>query len=123
VDGRVPAERGAIKDRMAARAESMGESADWVDCPMPGDRGFPRWRLSARWVEFECGCVAERCIPTYGAETFDPVIFRELPEQAVYLSVCHAHAPGMNVYVHFGGFADFDQWARYRRDTIMGRTQ
>jgi hypothetical protein len=59
----------------------------------------------------------------YGAQSWDPVIFRNLPQQAVYEQVCHFHSPAMNVYVHFGGFADFAQWKRTRRGVLMGRAR
>jgi hypothetical protein len=29
----------------------------------------------------------------------------------------------MNARCHFGGFADFGQWRRARRDRLMGRTR
>jgi hypothetical protein len=82
-----------------------------------------RWTLDSKWVTFECGCVAERCLFVFGARRFDPIIFRGLPQQAVYEKVCDFHAPSMNVYVSFGRFKDFGQWKRHRRSILMGRTR
>lgn len=81
-----------------------------------------RWRIDQRWIEFDCGCRAERCqqLREYPMD-WDPVIFRNLPEQAVYDDVCDLHGPSMNKYVGFGGFVTFDQWKRERRDALMGR--
>jgi hypothetical protein len=90
---------------------------------MERDPNQPRWRIDKRWITFECGCVAERCPILIGAQPFDPVIFRDLPQQAVYDTVCHFHAPAMNVYVHFGRFADFAQWRNARRAVLMGRVR
>jgi hypothetical protein len=57
--------------------------------------GQPRWHLSAKWIEFECGCVAERmngrrfALPV---ENYDPVIFDTTPPEesmlSLYLTVC-----------------------------------
>lgn len=82
-----------------------------------------RWKIDARWITFECGCVAERCAFVFGAQPWDPIIFRNLPQQAVYETVCHFHNPAMNVYVHFGGFSDFRQWKANRRAILMGRVR
>ncbi len=83
----------------------------------------PRWRIDAGWIEFECGCRAERCpFPGDDVDMGDPIIFAGLPEQAVYDFVCDRHAPGMNVHVRFGRFATFDQWRRNRKHLLMGRT-
>jgi hypothetical protein len=89
---------------------------------LPRDPWQPRWRIDAGWVEFECGCRAERCLKLTQPKPFDPIIFRDLPQQAVYDYVCHRHGPGMNVYVGFGRFKDFAQWKRARRAVLMGRT-
>jgi hypothetical protein len=51
------------------------------------------------------------------------VIFRGLPEQAVYDYVCDRHGPGMNKIVRFSGYLDFGQWRRTRKHLLMGRTQ
>ena len=83
----------------------------------------PRWRIDERWVEFECGCRAERCLTLVSPAMFDPIIFRNLGQQAVYEGTCDFHAPSMNVYVHFGGFADFKQWKANRRAVLMGRVR
>jgi len=90
---------------------------------LPRDPWEPRWRLDAGWIEFECGCRAERCQVLKGARNYDPVIFRGQEQQAVYDWVCDRHAPGMNKYVHFGGFVDFPQWKRSRRAILMGKVE
>ena len=81
----------------------------------------PRWRIDSRFIEFECGCRAERCRTLIDAKPWDPVIFRDLPQQAVYDYVCERHHAGMNTIVHFGKFIDFSQWKKARRLLIMGR--
>jgi hypothetical protein len=113
------------RDGIARRIDSRGIvtigalPGEFTDCKYPGE---PRWKLSAQWIEFECGCVAERCTELVHPKPFDPVIFADLPEQAVYDSVCHAHLAWMNSYrMRYGGFVDFDQWKRYRRARLMGR--
>jgi hypothetical protein len=86
-------------------------------------QGMPRWRISQRWVEFECGCSAERCLELHAmAQPWDPIIFRGLPQQAVYSEVCDRHRPGMNKFVGLGAPGlTFEQWKRARRATLMGR--
>ena len=109
-----------MRRRMAAMNEAAGLEAD----PDAGLTGRPpRWAISDRWVEFECGCRAERCRSLVMPETWDPVIFRGLPEQAVYDSPCSLHAAEMNKYVKFGGFVDFAQWRATRRAILMGRVR
>jgi hypothetical protein len=116
-------DRTDIARRMLRVADAA--KADVGEMEIEENKAHPnqRWKIDARWVTFECGCVAERCPILYGAKPFDPVIFRGLPQQAVYEQVCHAHAAGMNNYVHFGRFADFAQWKRTRRNVIMGRAR
>jgi hypothetical protein len=105
-------------DAAAMPGEQGGGNPD-----LPKDPWQPRWRLDEKWVEFECGCRAIRFArPAVPLENFDPVIFRDLPQQAAYDYACHRHGPGMNVYVHFGHFATFDQWRRKRLHLILGRT-
>ena|SRR5271167_1288450 len=93
-----------------------------------------RWTLDARWVTFECGCVAERCLFLFGARPSDPVIFRNLPQQAVYAEVCDFHLPSMNVYCSFGrpwsvkgasapSSWGWKEWKANRRNVLMGRTK
>ena len=113
-----------IARRIERTALIVGESPELVD--LPKTPNAPRWKVSERWIEFECGCRAER-VPLSArfsalARHFDPVIFRGLPQQAVYEGTCDFHAPSMNVYVHFGGFHDFKQWKERRRAVLMGRT-
>ena len=113
-----------IGRRMERVAASVGEDTGLAYVPAsPGQR----WKISARWVEFECGCRAERVAPNpvfrSFARPFDPVIFRNLPQQAVYEGTCDDHAASMNVYVHFGGFVDFAQWKANRRPLLMGKAR
>jgi hypothetical protein len=116
-------ERAAIARRIDQRGvDTVGaDVGEFTDCHYPGE---PRWRLSARWVEFECGCVAERCRELVNPQRYDPIIFANLPEQAVYEKVCHFHGPGMQVArMGFGGFKSFEQWKVYRRARLMGRVR
>lgn len=116
------------QSRIAKRMVDLGVRAQ-DEAPeelplLPRDPWEPRWRIDSHWIEFECGCRAERCIhPAIALRPSDPVIFRNLPEQAVYDFVCHRHGPGMNVYVRFQGFSTFDQWRRERRHLLMGVTK
>ena len=83
---------------------------------------LPRWRLSVRWIEFECGCRAERMLKFYAPlHRTDPVIFQDLPEQALYDGVCDKHMPHMNKRVHLNGYVDFLQWYRDRRPLLLGK--
>lgn len=86
------------------------------DCRYPNE---PRWRIDSRWIEFECGCRMQRKVKIVGAKAFDPIVFRGLPEQAVYDYVCHLHGPSMNTIVGLGGFATFDEWRQRRRPRLM----
>lgn len=108
----------------------------WFDCKYPGS---PRWRIDARWIEFECGCRSERCTKLHGVKLMngvpcDPVIFYQLPEQAVYDFVCDrtirardgteypSHHAQLNARLGFIAHGmTFDQWKRSRRDRLMGR--
>lgn len=110
-----------IITRMARQAVRLGQDRSaFVDCDYENE---PRWRIDARWIEFECGCRAERCLELRGQRAYDPVIFGDLPEQAVYDHVCAWHMPAMNKRVHFGHFVDFAQWRKARRSLLMGRVQ
>lgn len=108
--------------RMEQRATILGQGDPdgFMDCPYPNE---PRWRIDSRWIEFECGCRAERCMELTLPRKSDPIIFRDLPEQAVYDYVCHKHNPSMNKRVKFMGYETFDQWKRDRRATLMGRVK
>ena len=108
-----------IAGRMMATAAVSGDT----DVNLEKDPWEPRWRIDATTVEFECGCRGERCRDLVGVKAYDPVIFRDLPQQAVYDWVCDRHMPGMNKYVHFGGFVDFAQWKRNRRAVLMGKVR
>jgi hypothetical protein len=83
---------------------------------------LPRWKLSIRWIEFECGCRAER-MTKFAAplKQTDPVIFQGLPEQAIYDGVCDKHMPHMNKRLHLDGYVDFHQWHRSRRLLLIGK--
>lgn len=108
---------------IARRMESIGlATGQDVNPDLPPDPWTPRWRIEDRWIEFECGCRAERCRDLKNPQRFDPIIFRDLPQQAVYDSVCSRHMPGMNKYVQFGSPGlDFAQWKRIRRARLMGK--
>ena len=80
----------------------------------------PRWRLGTKWIEFECGCTARRFRDLKDVVNFDPIIFKGLPEQAVYDEPCAAHEAGLNDYVKFGHFVDFKQWRNSRLQKITG---
>ena len=109
-----------VRDHIVRMQTLAGED---VNPELPRDPWQPRWRVDAGWVEFECGCRAERCRDLKGPENYDPVIFRGQPQQAVYDFVCDRHMPGMNKYVHFGRFVDFSQWKRARRAVLMGKVE
>lgn len=109
-----------VRERIVRMQTLSGQE---VNPELPRDPWEPRWALDATWVTFECGCRAERCRDLKGAKRYDPIIFRGLPQQAVYDGVCDRHLPGMNKYVHFGGFVDFAQWARNRRAILMGKVE
>ena len=84
---------------------------------------LPRWRVTYKWIEFECGCAAERCRELVAPKPWDPIIFSGLEHQAVYTKVCHQHNAKMNDRVHFGGYRTFEQWYADRRPTLMGRAK
>lgn len=83
-----------LLERMQRVAVSLTNSSGFEHSPYltPGQ---PRWHLSPKWIEFECGCVAERmngrpfALPV---ENYDPVIFAEVPRSenmlSLYLTVC-----------------------------------
>ena len=116
-----------IDDRtdIARRMEAVGlASGQKVNPELPADPWEPRWTIDARWITFECGCRAERCMQLIKPKNTDPIIFGGTAQQAVYDSVCHRHAPGMNKWIGFGGPGlDFDQWRRYRRNFLMGKVR
>ena len=109
-----------VRERIVRMQQLAGEE---VNPDLPRDPWEPRWRIDAAWVEFECGCRAERCMILHGAQQYDPVIFRGQAQQAVYDHVCERHMPGMNKYVHYGHFVDFHQWKRARRAILMGKVE
>ena len=116
-----------IDDRsdIARRMEKIGLAGNDLEAghpDLPKDPWQPRWKIGNKYIEFECGCVAERCRELRGAKNFDPIIFKDLPQQAVYLKVCQRHGPGMNKYVALGypGLT-FEQWTKTRRAGLMGR--
>ena len=115
-------DRTDIARRMEHNAKAVGQ-LEQGHPDLIRDPHQPRWRIDSKVIEFECGCRAERCRDLKGAQASDPVIFRNLQQQAVYDYVCHRHLPGMNVYVRFGGFIDFEQWKKYRRAILMGKVR
>ena len=122
------AQADAIKQRLSERAaafkecEYESELAGHAPDGKPILRRFPRWRLSERWIEFECGCTAERHRELLDVRSFDPVIFQGLPEQAVYVLCCHLHEPKMNERLGTRSpYVDFDQWYRHRYRRLTGK--
>jgi len=97
-------------------AAELGDESGFVDCAYAG---LPRWKLTKKWIEFECGCVSERALKLNGMVPSDPVIFVNLPEQAVYIKCCDKHLPYMNYRLGMGGFKDFAEWVRDRRKVLM----
>jgi len=121
----VPGRDPAARDRIAHRIDGQAAVAvDEGNADLPRDPFEPRYSINARWVEFECGCRAERQrelrVPPMPG---DAIIFGGLPEQAVYDAVCHRHGPGMNKYVRFTGCLTFDQWKLTRAAKLLGRTE
>ena len=115
--------RNEVLGRMIEQATLLGPSAnvsleEWVECPHEPGR---RWRLTDRWVEFECGCRAERARVLYGAQPWDPIVFPGLPEQAVYDNCCDRHMQRMRFRLSFGGNWDFKIWHERRRPKLLGR--
>jgi hypothetical protein len=110
-------------DRVAHRIEHQAaHSQDEGDPDLPRDPWEPRWTINQKWIEFECGCRAERCEELHCKPIpGDAIIFAGLPEQAVYDQVCHRHGPGMNKYIRFTGTVTFDQWKLHRRHLLMGK--
>jgi hypothetical protein len=103
------------------RAHGLILPADYQDEAIPPP---PRWRISPRWIEFECGCVGERCLTLVDPRSWDPVIFQDTAQQAVYDRVCDFHAPSMNDRLGMGGiYRDFVSWHRHRRAGLMGRVK
>jgi len=100
------------------QAAKMGDDSGYVDCSYAG---LPRWRLTKRWVEFECGCTSERRIKLNGMQPWDPVIFVGLPEQAVYFRCCDKHRVMMDFRIGMSGiYKDFPDWLDKRRKVLMG---
>ena len=123
--------RDRVLKRMEAQALALDNPAvfDFAECKYPNE---PRWRLSTRWIEFDCidanrhvlsnGCRAERFSQLVGVKEWDPVIFNGLPEQALYDYVCDFHAPAMNKRIGMGGVVtDFASWRRLRRNLLIGK--
>jgi hypothetical protein len=81
----------------------------------------PRWRISYKWIEFECGCRGERVTKLFNPLPSDPIIFQGLPEQAVYEGVCSKHEAKMNDRVRLGGNRTFADWKLRRRNLLMGK--
>jgi hypothetical protein len=103
---------------MAARAgDSPGEVAELARWGP-----HPTWRLTPTSLDFACGCGARRFRTLYGARPSDPIIFRGLPEQAVYVRACATHEARVNDYVHFQGFTDLAQWRAHRWRELTGES-
>ena len=115
--------------RMEAQAVQLGDFSSFEECKYVGfnDQGQPikqpKWKLDDKWIEFECGCTAERINDLGGREkAWDPVIFVGLPEQAVYIKVCHYHEPEMNKRLGMSGkYTTFRSWLENRRKFLMGK--
>jgi hypothetical protein len=109
----------SINRRLEAWADSTG-THDALSFSNP----WGRYSIDPRWISFECGCSAERVAAfAFRPERWDPVIFEHLPEQALYATVCSRHLEGMNGRLRFGGFVDFEQWRRHRRNSLLGRSR
>ena len=115
--------------RLESQAVKLGDYSAFEDCKYVGVDELgrpvkqPRWKLSTRWIEFECGCTAER-ISDLGnrAMPWDPVIFVGLPEQAVYERVCWYHEPHMNKRLGMSGkYRTFRSWKEGRRKILIGK--
>lgn len=113
---RALADVAALRDRVERRAAATGDrlTLDAMERP-----GYMRWRMDARWLEFACGCRAERVRLTVRPLKWEPVIFEGLPEEAVYDYVCRAHEPEMNKRVGLGGYRDFAQWRTHGRSRLV----
>jgi hypothetical protein len=112
-----------IRDQVIRRIHEQARMANTDPEEAVGLAEFgnnPRWRMTTRDIEFECGCTARRFRSLVGVKDFDPIIFKGLPEQAVYHRPCSAHEAGMNKYIKFGGFVDFQQWKAARFRLITG---
>ena len=121
--------------RMVDQAYDLSKKTGYDFSPAL-QKGQPRWKVGPRWIEFECGCVAERierlAVPK---ENYDPIIFDDLHEsdgttlQAVYHTVCPWHVQGMydnrikfsHRFATAGGYSDFQDWFNRRRPKLMGR--
>ena len=105
--------------RLEKQATIIGDHGVFEPCKYPGE---PRWKLETKWITFECGCVAERCLTLNDPRPYEPIIFVGLPEQAVYEKVCDLHLDRMNYRIGTGhAFTTFDNWRRIRRNTLMGK--
>lgn len=111
--------RDQVINRLKEQARQSGKSVDEV-VGMAEEARAPRWRVSSSSIEFECGCVGRRFADIYWVQNYDPIIFKDMPEQAVYDQVCSLHLPEMNKRVKFGGFVDFQQWKNKRFRILTG---
>jgi hypothetical protein len=119
------AEADALLRRMEQRATLLHPGDDWTICPYDQTTrdGKPmRWKLSSRYIEFECGCAATRVRKLMASpQRWDLVIFQGLPEQAIYTKVCEYHQAGVyRTRLAYGPFKTFDQWYRRRYRRLMG---
>lgn len=105
---------------IARRMDALGHLSGYADVAEQSIGTGPPWTIDARWVVFACGCRAERARRLNCPHPSDPVIFRGLPQQAVYDSVCDAHRPGMDYYLGTGAHRlTFADWHRRRRPDLM----
>ena len=107
---------------IARRLDAMGALAGHLDAAEQAEGTGPPWTIDVRWVVFSCGCRAERARTLVDPRPSDPIIFRGLPQQAVYDSVCDAHLPKMDFYLGTGfDRMTFSQWHSRRRPQLMRR--
>lgn len=108
------------RSEIARRMDALGESAGYRDAAEMADGTGQPWTCDVRWVVFACGCRAERARSLNGPQPADPIIFRGLPQQAVYDSVCDTHRPKMDYYLGTGYHRmTFADWHRLRRPALM----
>ena len=113
------------RDQIARRMEAIAEAGGEVEDIYGEEAGAPRWSISTKWIEFECGCRAERIERFFAApESWEPVVFQGTPQVAVYESVCFFHGPSMNKRIGLGAPGlTFEQWRRSRRGVLMGKVR
>lgn len=113
--------RDTIINRITQMAIKAGENPEEAVALNEFGRN-PRYSMKGRWIEFECGCRMLRFQNNSGIlRPSDPIIFRGLPEQAVYDLPCNAHLAGVNKYIGLSGqYKDFQGWKSARFKLITG---